>query len=61
MKGNGNGTKHDSQGWQKSARWAGVTRPYSMGDVERLRGSIQIEHTLARLGAERLWSSELSD
>ena len=31
-----------------------VTRPYSTEDVERLRGSVRIEHTLARLGAERL-------
>lgn len=36
-------------------RWAGVTRPYSQKDVERLRGSIRIEYTLARKGAERLW------
>ncbi len=36
-------------------RWAGVTRPYSMVEVERLRPSIRIEHTLARRGAERLW------
>src|SRR5690349_20877764 len=36
-------------------RWHGVERPYSRADVERLRGSIKIEYTLARLGAERLW------
>ena len=36
-------------------RFAGVVRPYSTRDVERLRGSVRIEHTLARLGAERLW------
>jgi isocitrate lyase len=36
-------------------RWAGIRRPYSLEDVERLRGSVQVEHTLARLGAERLW------
>ncbi|MBK8013410.1 MAG: isocitrate lyase [Deltaproteobacteria bacterium] len=36
-------------------RWEGVTRPYSKGDVARLRGSIRIEHTLADLGARRLW------
>ena len=36
-------------------RWEGIERPYSAEDVRRLRGSIQIEHTLARLGAERLW------
>jgi isocitrate/methylisocitrate lyase len=37
------------------ARWSGVERPYSQDDVERLRGRYQIEHTVARLGAERLW------
>jgi isocitrate lyase len=36
-------------------RWEGIERPYSDADVERLRGSIRIEHTIARLGAERLW------
>jgi isocitrate lyase len=38
-----------------SARWRGVTRPYSSADVERVRGSLRIEHTLARRGAEKLW------
>jgi isocitrate lyase len=38
-----------------ASRWDGVVRPYGPADVERLRGSIRIEHTLARLGAERLW------
>jgi isocitrate lyase len=41
--------------WTSNPRWQGITRPYSVEDVERLRGSLQIEHTLARLGAERLW------
>ena len=36
-------------------RWRGVERPYSEADVDRLRGRFQVEHTLARLGAERLW------
>ena len=36
-------------------RWAGITRPYAPEDVERLRGSILIEHTLADRGARRLW------
>ncbi|MGH3021686.1 MAG: isocitrate lyase [Gaiellaceae bacterium] len=36
-------------------RWEGIERPYTEEDVERLRGSVQVEHTLARLGAERLW------
>jgi isocitrate lyase len=42
--------------WRTSERWTGVVRPYPAGDVERLRGSIQIRHTLAELGAERLWT-----
>jgi isocitrate lyase len=53
---NGNGkSSHLGTDWKSSARWAGITRPYTVQDVERLRGSIHIEHTLARLGAERLW------
>ncbi|HWY42504.1 MAG TPA: isocitrate lyase [Candidatus Sulfotelmatobacter sp.] len=35
-------------------RWQGITRPYDSSDVERLRGSVRIEHTLARMGAENL-------
>src|SRR3989442_7557920 len=42
--------------WNTNPRWAGIARPYSYADVLRLRGSIQIEHTLARLAAERLWN-----
>jgi isocitrate lyase len=38
-----------------SRRFEGLVRPYAKADVERLRGSVQIEHTLARLGARRLW------
>ena len=41
--------------WQSDARWSGILRPYSGEDVVKLRGSIQEEHTLASLGAERLW------
>ena len=41
--------------WEENSRWQGVIRPYSAEDVDRLRGSVAIEHTLARLGAERLW------
>ncbi len=37
-------------------RWAGIERPYTADEVVRLRGSVQVEHTLARRGAERLWS-----
>lgn len=36
-------------------RWNGIVRPYSQADVEKLRGSVQVEHTLARRGAEKLW------
>jgi isocitrate lyase len=36
-------------------RWDGIERPYTEDDVARLRGSVHVEHTLARLGAERLW------
>src|SRR4051812_29998904 len=43
------------QSWNRDSRFRGVTRPYQAADVHRLRGSITIEHTLARLGAERLW------
>jgi isocitrate lyase len=42
--------------WTNNPRWAGVKRPYGQADVARLRGSVEIEHTLARLGAERLWN-----
>jgi isocitrate lyase len=43
------------QRWKRDARWSGVIRGYTAEDVIRLRGSVQIEHTLARRGAERLW------
>jgi isocitrate lyase len=45
-----------SQEWQDDSRWANVKRNYSAEDVVRLRGSIQPEYTLARRGAEKLWS-----
>ncbi len=41
--------------WQTDPRWQDVIRPYLATDVERLRGTVQVEHTWARLGAERLW------
>src|SRR5256885_12432286 len=53
-KANGKSNGLDKE-WASNSRWAGVTRPYSVEDVERLRGSIRIEYTLARRGAERLW------
>ena len=45
-------TKKD---WAENPRWKDVKRGYGAEDVVRLRGSVQIEHTLARLGAEKLW------
>jgi isocitrate lyase len=41
--------------WRDEARWIGIERTYPAADVVRLRGSVVPEHTLARLGAERLW------
>jgi len=41
--------------WVEDLRWAGILRTYEAEDVVRLRGSVTPEHTLARLGAERLW------
>ena len=46
--------RHD---WASSPRWAGITRNYSAEDVVRLRGTVHVEHSLARLGAEKLWTS----
>jgi isocitrate lyase len=43
------------QNWNTDPRWNGINRPYTSQDVAKLQGSIQIEYTLARLGAERLW------
>ncbi|HLJ36629.1 MAG TPA: isocitrate lyase [Ktedonobacteraceae bacterium] len=64
---NGNGNGHSNNGrqhkitsletqWKGNLRWQGIKRPYSAEDVVRLRGSIQIEYTLACLGANRLWN-----
>jgi isocitrate lyase len=41
--------------WRDSPRWTGITRNYTAADVVKLRGTIQVEHTLARHGAEKLW------
>jgi isocitrate lyase len=45
-----------AEAWNSQERWHGITRPYSAEDVVRLRGSVKIEHTLAYMGAERLWN-----
>jgi isocitrate lyase len=41
--------------WADDPRWQGITRTYPASEVVRLRGSIRVDHTLARMGAERLW------
>ena len=41
--------------WKTEPRWQGIQRPYAAEDVVRLRSSVQVEYTLARMGAERLW------
>ncbi len=41
--------------WAENPRWKGITRGYTAADVVRLRGSLAVEHTLARRGAEKLW------
>src|SRR3954452_22399227 len=41
--------------WKANLRWKDTERPYTPEDVDRLAGSLRIEHTLARKGAERLW------
>jgi isocitrate lyase len=44
-----------AQGWAEESRWSGILRTYEAEDVVRLRGSVVPEHTIARLGAARLW------
>ena len=49
-------TRHIAEEWATADRWQGIQRPYSAEDVTRLRGSVAVEHTVARLGADRLWA-----
>ena len=49
------GTEEIQRSWASDPRWEGIHRSYKASDVVRLRGSVHIEHSLARLGAERLW------
>ena len=44
-----------AKSWNTDPRWKGIQRPYTPEDVARLRGTLHIEYTLARMGAERLW------
>jgi isocitrate lyase len=60
MAGNGKAVPTQND-WNTNPRWQGIARPYTQQDVERLRGSVHIEHTLARLGAERLWEQLQSE
>ena len=47
--------------WTEDARWQGVERAYTPEDVLRLRGTLPIEHSLARHGAEKLWKRLTTD
>ncbi|HEY9513996.1 MAG TPA: isocitrate lyase [Rhodanobacter sp.] len=55
MKNNTSTAEQITLDWDNSARWSGIQRNYSAADVVRLRGSVHVEHSLARRGAERLW------
>ncbi|MCY8671572.1 isocitrate lyase [Bacillus haynesii] len=47
--------KQLAESWEHEKRWKGITRPYQAADVIRLRGTLEIEYTIARRGAEKLW------
>src|SRR5262245_46307286 len=47
--------------WAEDARWRGITRDYSAEEVVRLQGSLIVQHTLAKVGAQRLWELLGSD
>src|SRR5713101_761092 len=53
---NRNEMKKADHDWANNPRWKGISRNYSVSDVRRLQGNVIIEHTLARRGAEKLWS-----
>src|SRR5438132_9434592 len=55
------GTEELEQSWKSSQRWAGILRPYGGGEVDRLRGTIGVRHTLAERGSEKLWKLLNSD
>src|SRR5947199_9989726 len=48
-------TERLAREWSSDERWAGSERGYGAGEVIRLRGSVEVEHSLARRGAEKLW------
>src|SRR5262245_15454950 len=49
------------QQWNTDSRWKGIKRGYTADDVVRLRGSLSVEHTLAKRGAEKLWAAMHSE
>src|SRR5579863_2763498 len=49
------------QQWETDPRWKGIKRGFTAEDVVRLRGSLQVEHTIAKRGAEKLWASVNSE
>src|SRR3712207_6389897 len=57
MNGNGHGKRIEAlqRRWAEETRWRGITRDYGAEDVVRLQGTLTIEHTLAKAGAQRLW------
>src|SRR5437867_3715058 len=55
------GTEELEHDWKTSERWAGILRPYGGGEVDRLRGTIDVRHTLAERGSEKLWQLLNSD
>ena len=55
------GTEELERSWKSSERWAGILRPYGGGEVDRLRGTIGVRHTLAERGSEKLWKLLNSD
>ena len=47
--------------WQENSRWNGIKRPYTAEEVVKLKGSVDIEHTLAKQGAEKFWNYLMQD
>ena len=47
--------------WQENPRWNGIKRPYTAEEVVKLKGSVDIEHTLAKQGAEKFWKLLIND
>ena len=55
MKSNASSAEQITLDWNNSSRWSGIQRNYSAADVVNLRGTVHVEHSLARRGADRLW------